>query len=182
MHVLITGASGFVGRHLLITLLREPVIEEFHLYCNGVEAFVDYFPFLASIAKDPFPFGFREISRSADSAVFVFTLDRREVRVSLYDRDLSVPENCFVPEDVSLCYHLASISSVKACEEDLAKTQAVNVTAPELLYKDCAAKGVAKFVFISSGDVYGDLIEDVIDKAYVAPNNAYRQVKHRAEV
>ena len=132
MHILITGAAGFIGSHLSERLCArgDTVI--------GLDNF------------DPF-YG-REIKEANLAAL------RGESRFSLCDgdiRDAAALERAFAPRAPDVVVHLAALAGVRPSLENPARYADVNVTGTQRVVDAAAAHGVRRLVFASSSSVYG---------------------------
>ena len=135
MSVLVTGAAGFIGSHLVDSLLRdggEDVV--------GIDSFVDYYP---RAIKE------RNLEAARRDHRFRF------VAGALQDQDLG---SLLQDEDVSVVYHLAAQAGVRASwGRDFDVYAHNNVSATQRLLE--AASTLAKpprIVYASSSSVYGD--------------------------
>lgn len=78
--------------------------------------------------------------------------------------------------------HLAAVSGVKLCEQNLEKTFKNNVTGTIELANLAKVSGVKRFIFASSSSVYGEVSAFVMDESHpVNPRTAYGKSKLRAE-
>ena len=84
-----------------------------------------------------------------------------------------------------LIYHLAAMSFVPACQADLDKTIAVNVSGTHNLLKASMESGLRpKMIFISTANLYGKVSADQIpitEATKVQPENNYALSKYMAE-
>jgi UDP-glucose 4-epimerase len=77
--------------------------------------------------------------------------------------------------------HLASIAGA-ACDEDLQKTELVNVQGVRIVAEEARNHGVSRIVFASTGAVYGDKYHfPVSESAPISPESAYAASKYSAE-
>ena len=131
MKVVVTGAAGFVGSHLVESLLRDG------LEVTGVDAFVDYYP---RTVKE------RNLARARDHRAFRFVEGR------VQDLDLGP-----LLEGASHVYHLAAQAGVRASwGRDFALYTDHNVLATQRLLEAALAAGRPRIVYASSSSVYGD--------------------------
>jgi len=129
--VVVTGAAGFVGSHLVESLLRDG------LEVTGVDAFVDYYP---RTVKE------RNLARARDHRAFRFVEGR------VQDLDLGP-----LLEGASHVYHLAAQAGVRASwGRDFALYTDHNVLATQRLLEAALAAGRPRIVYASSSSVYGD--------------------------
>lgn len=153
--VLVTGASGFVGRALLPALLR-----------NG-----DKVRALGSpSASDPL--------QQAERGATPVEWHRGDLRIPE-----ALPPEVF--EKVEVVLHLAALahvprSTLRTAAADLRR---INVLAPTLLAERAAAAGARRLVFVSSALVHGDRStgSPLTESAALAPVEAYGASKAEAE-
>jgi nucleoside-diphosphate-sugar epimerase len=144
MDVLVTGATGFVGSHLVD-----------HLAAQGarVRALVRH-------SSDT-----RRLTRTG---------------VPLVPGDLADPEALMVAvKGVDIVFHAAALLSTGHTASAVLET---NLTGTENLLKACTLQSVGRFVFFSSGSVYGLSPATLIDEQTpLAPTDAYGHSKALAE-
>jgi len=154
MHVLVTGAAGFIGSHLSETLIArgDTVV--------GLDAFIDYYPAavkrenVAGLLEDP---GFQL------------------VEADLRDADLvSVVDGC------DAVIHAAAMPGLPRSWTDFELYSTCNLTGTQRLAEACRTVGVDKFLHISTSSVYGlDAIGDETNP--VRPVSPYGVTKLAAE-
>ena len=129
-HALVTGGAGFIGSHLVDTLLAD----------GGRVTVLDNF--------DPFyPRGLKEQNIAAH---------RRHGRWSLVEGDLRDREVLdALPPDIDVVVHLAAKAGVRPSIQDPLTYQAVNVAGTQNLLEFARTRGIGQFVFASSSSVYG---------------------------
>jgi UDP-glucuronate 4-epimerase len=129
-HVLVTGGAGFIGSHLVDSLLRDgarvTVIDNF-------DPFYDRSLKLANIAHH------------RDSAAW------RLVEGDI--RDAALLQS--LPADLDVIVHLAAAAGVRPSIADPVRYQEVNVGGTQNLLELARARGIRQFVFGSSSSVYG---------------------------
>jgi UDP-glucuronate 4-epimerase len=130
-HVLLTGGAGFIGSHLLDSLIADGAT---------VTVLDNFDPFYARAAKD------RNIERHRDNPKL------RLVEADLRDVDrlrgeLAGPYDTIV--------HLAAKAGVRPSIEDPIAYQEVNVRGTQNLLELARERGITQFVFASSSSVYG---------------------------
>ncbi len=131
MKVVVTGAAGFIGSHLVDTLLREG-----HEVL-GIDAFVPYYP---RAAKET------NLEAARQSRAF------RLVEGSLLELDL-LP----LLDGAAHVYHLAAQAGVRASwGRDFQVYTDNNVLATQRLLEAAVAAGTPRLVYASSSSVYGD--------------------------
>lgn len=134
MKVLVTGAAGFIGSHLVESLLRDghDVV--------GLDAFVDYYP---RPAKE------RNLAWARDHPSF------RLIEGALQELDLGP-----VLDGVSQVFHLAAQAGVRASwGRDFAAYTDHNVLGTQRLLEAALTNGRPRIVYASSSSVYGDTPE-----------------------
>ena len=130
-HVLVTGGAGFIGSHLVESLLRDGF---------RVTALDNFDGFYAREVKE------RNIAAH-----------RRHPRWTLIEADLRDAERVSgqVAGTVDAIIHLAAKAGVRPSIEDPVGYQDVNVSGTQMLLELARARGVRQFVFASSSSVYG---------------------------
>ncbi|HZI79817.1 MAG TPA: NAD-dependent epimerase/dehydratase family protein [Vicinamibacterales bacterium] len=129
-HVLVTGGAGFIGSHLVDSLLRDrcrvTVIDNF----------------------DPF------YDRSIKQANIAPHRDTAAWRLVEGDiRDAALLQG--LPADIDVIVHLAAAAGVRPSIADPVRYQEVNVGGTQNLLELARARGIRQFVFGSSSSVYG---------------------------
>lgn len=152
MRILITGASGFLGQHLVAKFMEQ--YEEIELYClvnhsqNLIEALSEY------------------------ENVKCWALDLTdEQKVGEWFRT-SVPK-------LDVCVHTAAISNPRACENEPEKAHAVNV--PEAFLRQLQ-KDDTYVVAMSTDQVYPGTDPPYKETDAVRPVNVYGQTKRNMEL
>ena len=129
-HVLVTGGAGFIGSHLVDSLLRDrfrvTVIDNF-------DPFYDRALKLANIAQHRDHASWRLIEGDI--------------------RDAALLQS--VPGDVDVIVHLAAAAGVRPSIADPVRYQDINVGGTRNLLELALARGIRQFVFGSSSSVYG---------------------------
>ncbi len=96
--------------------------------------------------------------------------------------DLRKIENFDFPSDVYCVFHLANIANDPSVELDEKLSWEVNVLAGYKLIEKCIKAKIKKFIFASSGSVYGLKDEDkVTEDLSLLPISAYNKTKMIAE-
>lgn len=141
MKVLVTGAGGFIGSHLI-----ERLAPEHEVY---------------ALARHP--------------------LDLPGVRWIAYN--LTQPlEQADLPRKVDAVIHLAQSRHYREFPEQAADIYNVNVQATFALLEYARKAGAGRFVFASSGGVYGHNDEQFVETDRVAPLNFYLTSKYMGEL
>jgi UDP-glucuronate 4-epimerase len=131
MHVLITGGAGFIGSHLVDSLLADG----YHV------TVLDNF--------DPFyPRAIKEANIAAH---------RTHPRWRLVEADVLDPARLLseLTDDYLCIIHLAARAGVRPSIDDPIGYQEVNVAGTQNLLEFARARSIAQFVFASSSSVYG---------------------------
>jgi UDP-glucuronate 4-epimerase len=131
MHVLVTGAAGFIGSHLVDSLLRDG---------HQVTALDNFDPFYARATKE------QNIEAHRQHAGW------RLVEADLRDGD-SMRQR--LAGDFDVVVHLAAKAGVRPSVLDPISYQDVNVRGTQNLLELARKWGVRQFVFASSSSVYG---------------------------
>jgi len=126
MNILVTGGAGFVGHHLVKTLIDN----------NNSVTILDNF------SKNPK----EKISNLISMGAIVIEAD-----IIDYDKILNL-----ISPDIDLIIHLAAKTRVIDSIKNPAETNDVNVTGTINLLRVCVEKKIKKFIFASSGAVYGN--------------------------
>ncbi len=132
MHVLVTGGAGFIGSHLVDSLLRDG---------HAVTVVDNFDPFYARAQKE------RNIATH-----------RAHPRWRLVEsdiRDAPRTEALLGDAAVDVIVHLAAKAGVRPSIEDPRTYQDVNVSGTQNLLELARARGIKQFVFASSSSVYG---------------------------
>ena len=131
MHVLVTGGAGFIGSHLVDSLLRDG---------HRVTVLDNFDPFYGRQVKE----------RNLDA-------HRQNSAWRLVEGDLQDAEAMrrTLPGDFDAIVHLAAKAGVRPSLLDPIAYQEVNVKGTQNLLELARAWGVRQFVFASSSSVYG---------------------------
>ena len=156
MHsIIVTGGSGFIGRHLVRKLSRE----------NYRVIVIDR---LAEVNGD-----------AADSPHVKngITYYRADIR----DRD--VIGRIFAKEKPRSCAHLAALISVADSVRDPASTIDVNINGTANVLHACSEQGVRNYVFASTGAAYGEPKQfPIVEEHVLDPLSPYGASKVAGEV
>jgi UDP-glucuronate 4-epimerase len=158
MRILVTGGAGFIGSHLVRTLLasrREVTV---------LDDFNDYY--------DP------AIKRANAAATAGATYVEGDIR------DERALARAFEPRPDAVI-HLAARAGVRPSLEQPDLYASVNISGTFALLEACRRAGVRKFVFASSSSVYGDaekvpFREDLADPRPVSPYGVTKQAGEQA--
>lgn len=141
--ILVTGASGFLGSHLLGRLVADG--HTVHAILRG--------------------------SSSAPPGLVALSAD-------LADGDFVSR----LPARIDAVIHLAQSRHYRRFPECAADILAVNVQATALLADYARRAGASRFIFTSSGGVYGHSEERLVETAPASPLNYYLSSKYAAEL
>ncbi|MBI2954118.1 MAG: GDP-mannose 4,6-dehydratase [Chloroflexi bacterium] len=160
MNVLVTGAAGFIGSHVIARLLQrgDTVI--------GVDNLNDYY--------SP-----NRKRRNLAQALLNPRFRLHEIDI----RDRRAMESLFAREPISKVIHLAAMAGVRASILNPAVYKEVNVDATAGLLDLASRHDIANFVFASSSSVYGEaarlpFFEDDPD---IVPASPYAATKRASE-
>lgn len=155
-HVLVTGAKGFMGSHLVRALLREKDIR-----LTLTDKFIRESDFLAYSKT------FR------NKSVSIYNLDIRN-RDKVFD--------LFKDEKIDTCIHLAGKVNVEDSIKNPALTMDTNVKGTLNILDACTFNHTKNFVFTSSASVYGNPTKLPISEDHVLkPLSPYGTSKVLAE-
>ena len=154
MHILITGAAGFLGQRLANHLLTSPVSNQ------ALESLT-----LADIVEPPMPKGDTRI---------------RTLKADLTDSQVT---QALITPDITAVYHLAAVVSGQA-EADFDLGMAVNCDGTRNLLEAVRHQAPgAQFIFASSLAVFGGELPEVItEETVVTPLSSYGTQKAIAEL
>ena len=157
MKAVVTGAAGFIGSHLVESLLADG------REVTGIDAFTDYYP---RAVKE------RNLAVARDHRGF------RLVEGRLQDLDLAA-----VLDGAAEVYHLAAQAGVRASwGRDFEIYTDNNVLATQRLLEAAAPAGAGRIVYASSSSVYGDSAElPLRETAACRPVSPYGVTKLAAE-
>ncbi len=135
-NILITGAAGFIGSHLVERLLSE------EHYVLGVDNFDPYY--------DPVR---KRANLAAPLESELFELREGDVR------DVDFLREAFASRQFDAVVHLAARVGVRASVDEPALCADVNITGTIYVFEACREAGVMKVIFASSSSVYGNADE-----------------------
>ncbi len=157
MHVLVTGAAGFIGSHLVEALLgRGETV-------SALDAFDDYY------------------ARSLkDANVAAYGRDRV---ARFFEMDLAGDDLAPVVDGVDAIVHLAAVPGVRGSwGQQFHRYLANNVLATQRLLEAAKEAGTELFVYGSSASAYGDGAVEAVDETYLPqPHSPYGATKLAAE-
>ena len=130
MHALVTGGAGFIGSHLVDSLLRDG---------HRVTVVDNFDPFYPRQIKE------RNISEHRRNGAW--RLIEADLRDSAIAKQLA--------GDYDVIVHLAAKAGVRPSIEDPMAYQEVNVAGTQNLLEFARSAGIKRFVFASSSSVYG---------------------------
>ena len=145
--IMVTGATGLIGTSIVDTLLKLNDLQDAKLEVYALGRSMERL-------EERFP--------NRDSAIHLIEQD--------------VTENLVDFPDVDFLIHAASNANPKAYSEDPVGTIKGNVEATLKLLDYCKEAKVEQFIYISSGEVYGQLPEDAVPftedlSGYIDPLN-----------
>lgn len=157
MHVLVTGAAGFIGSHVVEALLARGD------NVSALDCFDDYYP--------------REVK---EANVAAYGCDRTE---AFHEADLATDDLAPVVEGVDAIIHLAAVPGVRGSwGESFGRYLSSNVLATQRLLAAAHDAGVRLFVYGSSASAYGDDALEAVDESHLpAPHSPYGVTKLAAE-
>jgi UDP-glucuronate 4-epimerase len=129
-HALVTGGAGFIGSHLVDSLIRDRV---------RVTVIDNFDPFYDRSLKRA------NIAQHRDSASW--RLVEGDIRDAALLRTL--------PEDIDVVVHLAAAAGVRPSIADPERYHQINVGGTQNLLELARERGIRQFVFGSSSSVYG---------------------------
>ena len=129
-HVLVTGGAGFIGSHLVDSLLRDGF---------RVTAIDNFDPFYDRSLK------LANVAQHRDSSSW--RLVEGDIRDAALLRAL--------PGDIDVIAHLAAAAGVRPSIADPVRYQEINVGGTQNLLELARERGIRQFVFGSSSSVYG---------------------------
>lgn len=159
-HILVTGAAGFIGSHIVERLLGQGRA------VLGLDSFHDYYPA-----------GIKHANLTAAAASERFTLVTGDIR----DRR-TVDE--VLGRGVEAVIHMAGLAGVRPSVEAPVPYMDVNVSGTALLMERAGHHGVKRFLLASSSSVYGNSAHTPFteDDPAVEPVSPYGASKRAAEL
>lgn len=135
MHILITGGAGFIGSHLIQTLLKE--YEDFEITCiDNLDPF--YSPDIKQLNIKEF--------KSKENFHFLFA-----DLAAISSKELGE----LIKKPVDVIVHLAAKAGVRPSIDNSMAYQQTNVIGLQTLLDFAKTKEIKQFVFASSSSVYG---------------------------
>ena len=155
MKYLVTGGSGFIGSHLVETLLKNG-----HSVIN-IDNFDDFYGYqikirntLESVGKSP-EFSFGEKETDIQKLIIETVSDQYQ----LYFQDIRDKDGLakiFEQHKIDLVIHLAALAGVRPSIERPLEYEEVNIKGSMNLWELCKEFNIKKFVCASSSSVYGN--------------------------
>ncbi|QFZ23228.1 dTDP-glucose 4,6-dehydratase [Saccharothrix syringae] len=160
MRVLVTGGAGFIGSHYV----RELVGGSYPAYADAEVVVLDKLTYAGNEAN---------LAPVADSPRLTF------VRGDICDRELVVG----VMRGVDVVVHFAAESHVDRSITGSADFVLTNVLGTQVLLQAALEAGVAKFVHVSTDEVYGSIAEGSWTEDHVLePNSPYSASKASSDL
>jgi UDP-glucose 4-epimerase len=156
LHVLVTGAAGFIGSHV-----GERCLERGHRV-TALDSFHPYYP--------------REVKERNAAAL------RRHPSARFLETDLARDDLSEALSGVEAVVHLAAQPGVRGSwGTQFSSYLDANVLATQRLLEASAGRGLAAFVYGSSASVYGDVEGPVTERDVPAPHSPYGVTKLAGE-
>lgn len=183
MTYLVTGGSGFIGSHLVESLLNDG-----HSVIN-IDNFDDFYDYkikvrntLESVSRST-DFSFSE--RGADIQDLI-NLTKSENYTLYYGdiRNLEVLRAIFSAHSVDLVIHLAALAGVRPSIERPLDYEAVNVRGTINIWEICREFKINKLIIASSSSVYGNNLKVPFheDDRVDCPISPYAATKRSVEI
>ena len=163
-HIVLTGSSGFLGQHLLHSLVNEPLNANakecvVHALYGGMQGFPEAVAAMTSS------------NSNTGTTVKVHKLDltnTSEVQAWIDEYVASV----------TVCIHAAALSVPRQCQQDPIKAQALNVPSPFL---EGLAKNHVHIIGLSTDQVYDGTKGNYVETDATNPLNIYGRTKVELE-
>ncbi len=155
MNYLVTGGSGFIGSHLIESLLKSG-----HSVIN-IDNFDDFYDYkikikntLESLGK---PTEFEFINKEADLQKLISETTSNQYQLYYQDiRNIDGLKQIFVNHKIDMVIHLAALAGVRPSIEKPLEYEEVNIRGTMNLWELCKEFDIKKFVCASSSSVYGN--------------------------
>lgn len=171
MRIVLTGASGYLGQHILVSLLRLLVQEETNPH--SVKEVIEVQAIYNSASK--FDESVQRFIANWTGKAFSGTFSVKTQQLDLSnERQVNEWMNQNPLQNHDVCIHTAAISSPKLCEENPTKHRAVNI--PDFFFRELCKKG-AYVIALSSDQVYCGKKAPYREEDPVEPCNAYGRSK-----
>jgi len=155
--ILVTGASGFLGSRIVYALLKSGA------FVVGVDSNNQPPEFFNELMKNsPFHFIHGSFNEKSKKALSILMSEEREKKA---------------------VFHMAGLAHAGECEKDPVKAFESNVSLTFYALEFCRRNKIKKFVFPSTGLVYGDRLKrQAVEEDPLSPQNIYTATKLSAEV
>jgi dTDP-4-dehydrorhamnose reductase len=165
--IVITGASGYLGQHLLNAFLTDPPLQT---QADGTSSPSNYHIYALSRSAQGFPDAVRAVPCASNVTVTIECLDLTDSeKVSKWVERHS---------DLDVCVHTAAMSNPKLCQEQADVARACNVPA---VFFDSLRKHSVKIIAFSTDQVYDGAHAPYRETDSAGPCNVYGQSKLEME-
>jgi dTDP-4-dehydrorhamnose reductase len=165
--IVITGASGYLGQHLLNAFLTDPPLQTL---ADGTNSASNYHIYALYRSAQGFPDAVKAAPCASNVTVTIECLD-------LTDSE-QVSQWVERHSDLDVCVHTAAMSSPKLCEERADVARACNV--PTVFF-DALRKHSVKIIAFSTDQVYDGTHAPYRETDSARPCNVYGQSKLEME-